>query len=165
MKEVWKIVDRFNKYECSNLGKIRHIKNRNILNPTVCSQGYYLVGLCNNDTPVKQKYIRVHRIIANVFLSKSGKVQVNHKDANKLNNIVSNLEWCTPKENTHHAMKLGLHPNGEKNGHSKLSQFDVRNILVLGKFCKNGNLAILYGVSPSTICDIMKRRTWKHIEI
>ena len=68
--------------------------------------GYLCIGLTKNK--VQQKY-QTHRLVAMAFINNhSRKEQVNHIDCNKTNNNVSNLEWCTPKENMLHAKENGL---------------------------------------------------------
>lgn len=68
--------------------------------------GYYQ---CNFYKDGKKKYVRVHRIIAETFIPNPENLpQVNHKDGNKLNNNVSNLEWSTNRENTIHAFNNNL---------------------------------------------------------
>ena len=67
--------------------------------------GYLYVGLFKGG---KIKKLKVHRLVAQAFLHDVGKPHVNHKDGNKKNNHVDNLEWCTPKENKIHAFKTGL---------------------------------------------------------
>lgn len=79
------------------------------LAPRKNSNGYFFVNL----TYKKEiKNEPAHRIIAVSFIpNPENKPQVNHKDGNKLNNHVSNLEWCTRSENMKHAFKLGLCKN------------------------------------------------------
>lgn len=71
--------------------------------------GYMNVSLTKDK---KQRQHKVHRLIAEAFIpNPSGKKQVNHIDGNKANNVVWNLEWCTPSENIQHAVVIGLIPS------------------------------------------------------
>jgi hypothetical protein len=79
--------------------------------------GYPRVVLTKNKI---QKTIRVHRLVAEAFIQKvDGKTYINHKDGNKLNNCVDNLEWCTQKENVNHAIKTGLTSSQKDDLHSR----------------------------------------------
>lgn len=95
-------------YQISNYGNIKSLINRTgvnkILNPGITSAGYQTITLCKNK---KRTTIQIHRIVAEHFLGLS-ELCVNHKDCNKLNNYVENLEWVTYKENMTHAIKNGL---------------------------------------------------------
>lgn len=71
------------------------------------SCGYMIVTLCHEGV---RKNKRVHRLLLEAFVpNPSNKAHVNHIDGNKLNNSLDNLEWATPKENTNHSIKMGLH--------------------------------------------------------
>ena len=92
------------------------------LNPDIAPNGYYRVTLTRNSKR-KQKYL--HRLLAEHFIPNPNNLpQVNHKDGNKLNCALENLEWVTVKENVIHAYKNGLinvakgkrHPNYGKYG-------------------------------------------------
>lgn len=76
---------------------------------------------------------RVHRLVAQAFIpNPENKPEVNHKDGNKENNDISNLEWNTSKENTNHAIKTGLRINsGEKFHSSKMSEKEIHKICKL----------------------------------
>ena len=103
-KEIWKTIEDFPNYEVSNLGRVRNKKTSKLLTLIPDKDGYLRVHL-NNDRNVK----RVHRLVAQAFIpNKTNKDQVNHKDGDKTNNAVNNLEWCTSKENNDHALKTGL---------------------------------------------------------
>ena len=101
--ETFVKIDGFEKYEVSNLGKVRNIKSGRLLKPYLNPNGY--LGLCLYENN-KRKYLLLHRIIATAFIDNPGKKpQVNHIDENKLNNDLSNLEWCTERENAIHGTR------------------------------------------------------------
>lgn len=113
---MWKDIKGYEGlYQVSDKGQVRRfykdrypkmLKNRP-------SANYYTVSLSNK---CAKKTFAVHRLVAETFLDKpEGATEVNHKDGNKLNNRVENLEWVTQKENQQHAIKtLGLCPFGKK---------------------------------------------------
>jgi hypothetical protein len=100
--EEWKTLERIPKYEVSNYGKIRSTKNEKVKLLKVCvnNWGYELVCLSDG----KKRYTSyIHRLVAEVFIPTTNKaLVVNHKDKNKKNNIVNNLEWTTVMENMWH---------------------------------------------------------------
>ena len=101
--ETFVKIEGFEKYEVSNLGKVRNIKSGRTLKPSLHTDGYLRHNLCENN---KQKKLYLHRIIATAFIDNPGeKPCVNHIDENKLNNDLSNLEWCTVKENNIHGTR------------------------------------------------------------
>jgi len=116
--EEWHTIQEFPNYDVSNLGNIKNITSEKILKPTVKS-GYYQVSLVNNEN--KQNF-KVHRLVALAFIENpENKSDVNHKDKNKLNNNLSNLEWMTRRENNIHRCK-GIKITSNKNKNiSKLS--------------------------------------------
>lgn len=82
-----------------------------VMNPTDNGNGYQIVFLGNNG---KRERHYVHRLVAKAFLPKAdGKDVVNHKDWNKRNNAVENLEWCTQKENIKHSADRMRHPKAK----------------------------------------------------
>ena len=87
-------------------------KNGKILKPVLQKNGYLTVSLNKNG---KSKTVHIHRLVAETFLTNPDKLpEVNHKDGNKLNNCVENLEWCTSKENVQHSLEIGLRKFGKK---------------------------------------------------
>lgn len=107
MEEHWKDIQGYEGlYAVSDTGIVKTFIYNKILKPRI-QQGYKTVVLYRNK---KSKAFRVHRLVAMTFLENPNNYeQVNHIDGNKLNNNVSNLEWCTAKQNTHHAIKNGLY--------------------------------------------------------
>lgn len=117
MKEIWKdYKDYEGLYQASNLGRVRSlvrwVKGRNgsirfckgkILKPGTTKDGYLKVCLCKNN---KVKTYLVHRIIAETFLPNPDNLPcVNHKDEDKTNNSVDNLEWCTASYNLNYGTR------------------------------------------------------------
>ena len=101
--ETFVKIEGFEKYEVSNLGKVRNIKSGKVLKPQLNRNGYLMHLLYENN---KQKHLYLHRIIAIAFIDNpEEKPCVNHIDENKLNNDLSNLEWCTVKENNIHGTR------------------------------------------------------------
>ena len=113
MKEIWKRLiyqgkDYGDFYEVSNYGDIRNSKTRRIRRNNINRQGYYFVSISLGSRE-KKVTLKNHRAVAETFiLNPNGLPCVNHKDANKLNNRVDNLEWCTHSENSKHAENLNL---------------------------------------------------------
>jgi hypothetical protein len=115
----------------------------------------------------ESKYHAIHRLVLCTFSPINVFKQVNHKDGDKLNNNLNNLEWVTPSENMLHAYKTGLNWSnplyGEKHPNSKLTEKDVKMIRELHKEVAFNSyiLARLYKVSRGTIQDVIHHRTWK----
>ena len=103
----------------------------------------------------------VHRLVAEKYLpNPENKPQVNHKDGNRLNNCVDNLEWVTNQENRNHAVKNRLHLCGEDCPWAKLTQKDVDFIRLHTEFTAK-ELAEKFNVSDHTIRSIRKGKSWK----
>lgn len=115
MKEniIWKRMiyhgkDLGDYYLVSNTGEIKGVKTRKIRKKNINHEGYYYVCVSLGSRENKL-YIKVHRAVAETFLDNSNDNPViNHKDGNKLNNNVNNLEWCTHSYNTQHAIENNL---------------------------------------------------------
>lgn len=99
MIEQWKTIIDYPDYEVSNLGRVRSFKfgKEKILSSRIDKDGYLIANLWKNG---EQKTCKVHRLVAQAFLPNPNNYpQVNHKDENKQNNCVDNLEWCTNQYN------------------------------------------------------------------
>lgn len=98
--EQWKPINGFENYEISNHGKVNSLDYGEELIPHI-SRGYYHVSLHDYDLIKKAK---IHRLVAEHFIpNPEDKAIVNHKDGNKLNNHIDNLEWMSHSENTMHS--------------------------------------------------------------
>ena len=172
--EEWKIIEEFPDYAVSNLGRIKRIRDGNtqsrvkagkILKLNYKKNGYVYICLCRDN---KKYYRRVHRLVLEVFkpICNIRNLQCNHKDGDKSNNKLDNLEWMTAKENQRHAFEKGLRIDyGENNNFSKLIE---ENVIEIKKLLKNNvsgiKISKLYNVSTSAISAIKTGRNWKHIK-
>lgn len=99
---IWHTLNENDKYEVSDTGMVRRVDTKRTLNGCITS-GYRSVKLTFDNS--KQQRFYVHRLVAEHFILNSdpkNKTFVNHKDGNKLNNNVDNLEWVSPRENNLH---------------------------------------------------------------
>lgn len=181
MKEVWRKIPGYKDwYEVSNLGRLRSkYRGVKILKPSGDGKGYLKTTIIDVDGIHRAG--RIHRLVAKAFIPNlENKPEVNHKDLDKSNNNVSNLEWNTSKENHSHAVINGRsgykwgkgekqHKNcirkGSDNGFSILSENQVIEIRAKFKPRKYTRkmLAKEYGVKECTVKDIVLRKSWKHL--
>jgi hypothetical protein len=177
MKEYWVPIHGFNNYYVSNLGRIKSVdriikrtdgiitkKNGKIKIATQRqSNGYLSIRLYNVG---KDKLVFVHRVIAKAFIpNPEGKNFVNHIDGNKLNNNISNLEWCTSSENNKHAIITGLrsYKSGCNHRLSFLSHQDIASIREMHKNnVKAGVIKNKYNLSYGAYYNIIKRISYKN---
>ena len=98
-------------YLVSKQGDVWSVKKNKILKQSVNRSGYYFVCLLNKDEGKYKSYL-VHRLVATAFIpNPDNKETVNHKNFNKCDNAVENLEWMSRTENTKHAWENGGMPN------------------------------------------------------
>lgn len=104
LKENWAQIRDFPNYKISNLGRIKNDMTGMILKPSLNSCGYPKVDLCRNG----KKYTKnIHRLVAEYFIENhNNKPEVNHKNGDKLDNRVVNLEWVTKSENNMHKCRV-----------------------------------------------------------
>lgn len=159
MEEIWKDIEGYEGlYQVSNLGRVKRIMfiNNKTIKPSnkvlSCNKkdksGYVCVTLWKDGT---RKYDRMHRIVAKTFIPNiDNKPVINHKDGNKANNCVENLEWVTYKENTHHALKTGLFKNTHRS--KKVIQYD-KNMKPIKQYSSTKEVERRLGYDASSIRD------------
>ena len=122
MSEVWKTIEGFEgRYEVSNIGRIRSFMTNTgairerplILCQKIDKYGYLVVGLNKNG---KKNFRAVHRLVALAFIPNTGNLpQINHKNEDKQDNRVENLEWCTVSYNNNYGTHSKRISNSMKN--------------------------------------------------
>jgi hypothetical protein len=174
--EVWKKIPNYSQYEASSLGRIRRApdavwrratKQGRVLSGSVDRKtGYVRLTLPGDDGLAHRE--QGHRLVARTFLGEHRAVaHINHKDGNKTNNCVDNLEWCTQQENVRHAWRIGLcSPQvGSDHGGAKLEERDIRVIRDADERCiQLSIIAKVFNVSLSTVSSIVRNKTWRHVK-
>ena len=141
----------------NNKSRVKPIEDK--LNKLYSNNRGYLQAFISKNG--KGKKCLIHRLVAEAFLEMvDGKCQVNHKNGNKEDNRLENLEYCNNSENHQHAYNTGLRPKGELHHSSKLTDLDVQEIRDI---YKTGNisyfkLAKAYNVSGSQIGRIVNNQ-------
>jgi len=161
MNEVWKDISGYEGfYQVSNLGRVRRLT---VLKTSHKYDKYLKVDLSKES---KVKTFRIHKLVANAFLNKiNNDLVVNHKDGNKRNNRLDNLEYVTQSENVKHSLRNGLSKEfGETHSRAKLTE---KIVLEMRSLHKNGmsvsKIADTYHMSYNTTLDAVRKKTWKHI--
>jgi hypothetical protein len=163
-QEIWKDIRGTHKmYQISNFGNLKSVRFDRLLRPGIVGDGYKQARFTINGR-LYQEY--VHRLVAMHFIDYNEndlpRLRVNHKDLNKLNNHVDNLEWITQKQNIHHFYES----EGEKPRYMRrVIAIDVNGNLV-GDYRSMMEASELTGVKPSTVhkhChnQIIGKRKWR----
>lgn len=182
-KEKWRWVKGYkNYYKVSTHGRVKTVPRlvkcragkyrlcrRRFLSQTPDAFGYPCTTLSKNNIARGWK---VHRLVAIAFIpNPKNKPAVNHKDGDRTNNHVENLEWATVKENWDHAVKNGLYDpldknfaKGSRNAHSTLTEKQVREIRRKWKHgIKIDVLEKEYPSKRANLYAIIRRASWRHV--
>lgn len=163
-QEIWKKVpERFGEYWVSSLGRIK--SQHRLLNPQPNKKGYIAVSIKIKGR--KSKTITVHRLVGYAFDFITDIDLVNHKDGNKANNRLENLERADHALNSRHAYDTGLIKpmKGEKHPMSKLTNKDIKAIITAyGKGEKGLHIAKRFNVSTSLISAIAHGKIWPEFD-
>lgn len=162
--EEWVPVPETNgKYSVTKDGKVRsHIvySSGRLLKPVVGSHGYPVIGVSYPNG--NRVTVPIHALVARTFLGpRPDGAHINHKDGNKLNSNLDNLEYISASANHVHAGLNGLMQRGEDRYNSKLTAATAANIRASDEHYSV--LAARYGVSSRTIYDVRQGRTWKWV--
>ena len=138
IEEIWKDVVGFEGvYKVSNLGNVARVRNGSLRELKKCPAGgknncdYLYVSLTHRD---KVRFSSVHRLVAEAFIpNPEGLPQVNHRDEDKFNNCVENLEWCTASYNNRYGTKIARGVESQKKSKSRRVDKKLEAILTSGK--------------------------------
>lgn len=145
--EIWKDIEGYEgRYMVSNYGRIKNCARNKYLTPSVDSYGYLRVWLGNKKD---RKIHSIHRLVAVAFLPNPFNLpQVNHKDEDRSNPYVGNLEWCTAQYNTEYSQSV-----------------NYAFIIPTGKVLKGRNLCKLckaYGLEQSSMSRVHTGQAAQH---
>ena len=177
--EVWRdVVGYEGYYMVSDLGDIKSVsrkfkqsnghpftKQGMVLSPISRPTGYQYVNLSKMGD---RRANSIHRVVASAFIpNPEGKPHVNHINGIKSDNSLSNLEWCTPKENTRHAYDNGL-MSGRKGGSHHGAKLNANQVAEIRRIYKGGGftqkeIAAQYNVTSTAISRIVNGVLWGHI--
>lgn len=173
--EEWRPVVGFEGlYEVSSLGRVRSLDHISrgprgtrrlyrgrVLSPDG-SADYCRVTL-HKGAPTR---LTVHKLVGMAFLPpNAARSHINHKDGNKRNNAASNLEWCTPAENTRHAWETGLSNavRGERSGQAKVRECDIDTIRAArNRGVSLAQIALVFNISETAVSYIARGISWAH---
>ena len=165
-KEIWKTIKGYPDYEISTFGNVLSKRSNKLLKLCVNSSNYKKCVL-------NGKNLYVHRLVAEAFIPNENHLnEVNHKDGNKWNNNVKNLEWVTKSENSIHAFENNLRNISgytryrvAKTAH-RFSAYDVEEMFSL---YENGmskkEISEKFHCYDSTVCNILNGKTYKQIQL
>ena len=178
MEEIWKYIPEWEGfYQASNLGRIRsvdrvvmklnsrgflspRIYKGKLLSPNVNNSGYQYLCMCKDKD--HRWFAKVHRVIAMTFLHNPNHLSdVNHKDGNKLNNKVENLEWCSHSDNQKHALRIGLNikPYAASRYKKAVTQIDPKTKKIVAEYASIHEATSHLGkTNPSNISGALNGR-------
>ena len=157
-KETWKPITCTDnvKYEVSSEGKIRILKTGRILKPFYNTFGYATVDLTSaNNDKTKKTLKLVHRLVAQAFIPNNdqSKTLINHKDENKRNNSVANLEWCTYKYNANYGTGIERMAKGKS---KPIQQLDLKTGLIIETYPSVKEASLSIGIYKSSLSRVAR---------
>lgn len=179
LEEIWRVVPGFEaSHEVSSLGRVRTIERKvpcrwgamrrvrqRVLRFHETGDGYLGITLSFEGRQPRQP---VHRVVASAFLgaAPSALHEINHKDGDKANNRVGNLEWVTRSENGLHAYANGLSVSrkGSLHGRAKLTDEQVEEMRSMAGTVTQREIGRRFGVSERHAGRIVSGERWSHVE-
>jgi len=173
-EETWKpVVGWEGMYEVSSIGRVKSLKRKRgygtrkstRLRKLNIKHGYATVELSKDH---KMFHHKVARLVSIAFIPNDKSLPiVNHKDCNRNHDCVSNLEWCTYKQNTQHAIANNRWSSrgvrGAKHPKAKITEDQVRQIRIRLKVERVSDIAREFHLTSTSISHIRDRKNWAHV--
>lgn len=167
MEKRWSIINDFPNYKISELGEVVNLTTgKNVATPRH-KHGYLCVRLWHNN---KTRLLKIYRLLAIHFIPNTeNKREVNHKDGDRMNHSLHNLEWVTPSENMKHSFNTGLCKGFFKSGFdhqfAKLKKEDVLKIRELRELnkMKYKDIGKIYNITFEHAYRIAKGKLYKDV--
>lgn len=162
IENLWQIVPGLEgRYAASPTGDIWDLADHRAVTPFLNSDGYPTVVLFENGNETAAS---VHRLVMAVFHGeRPPTIQVNHRNGDKADNRLDNLEYCTQAENIRHRIDtLGFQVRGEANVNARLTREQVREIrhLANGGGLLQREVAEKFGIAQQTVSKIVRGDRW-----
>lgn len=174
--EIWKTIEKYPDYAISNKGRLKRIKISSKFCPAAkigrilkLNSGKHWKYICYpfwNKKTKKSELKHIHKLVLETFIGyKSGFIG-NHKNGNKIDNRLENLEWVTRSEDTKHAHRIGLikHKIGGTNCKLKIKDICLIKRLLCKRSIKIDYIAKMFQVNQQTIYNIRNHKSWKEIK-
>lgn len=154
IKEHWLHVEEFPRYLVSQYGNVYDCVRERMLAQSVTKKGYYIVNI---STPYGRFTVSVHRLVAKTFydVDSENDKEVNHRDGDKSNNCIWNLEWMTHVENMRHAYAMGLLHR------PAINDIPIKCVETGQEFRSMGDAAKYLGTYSSEIWRVVDKPQWK----
>lgn len=158
--EIWLPIPGFRLHEVSNLGRVRNHKTGHVLAGQPNWAGYHLLQLGHLGARPT-----VHSLVMLAFVGpRPEDYDINHKDGNKANNRLENLEYVTKSQNKRHSVNVLGKGRGESHGNAKITEDDVREIRRLAAAgLKHGEIAERFLLTRANVSYIVRRSAWAHV--
>lgn len=157
MKEIWKDIKYYEGlYQASNLGRIRNVLKGRILRGAINRGGYIQLKLSNNG--IDSRFI-VHRLVAMTFIPNPNNYPIiNHKDENKINNRIDNLEWCDHKYNNTYGSAINKYQTLANKKYTPVLQFSKDNVFI-SEYNSVNEAGYLNNINPCCISSCLTGHT------
>ncbi|WP_229801454.1 HNH endonuclease [Tateyamaria omphalii] len=166
----WRPLPDFSRFEVSESGDVRCIKNKRRLKGYINTDGYPSYVL--RDDTGRARHVAAHQLVAESFLGPAAgsKMEVAHNDGSRLNAHYSNLRWATRQDNSDDRCTHGTTVRGVNNPKAKVTEDDVREIRREYRAIKlpgSGRRVVeieeKYGLHRATVVSIAMGRSWGHV--